>query len=156
MTTIRKYGREDARAVASLISKTYSRFNSREGTKQAVREYIESYNPKGKKTEDIHNRFARTPNCFVALAGSRVVGMVRGIENHLINLFVEADYHRQGIGTRLVQRFEKACYKAGFREIVLRASLFATPFYESVGYGKTTGVRSFHGLQVQPMKKKLE
>ena len=156
MITIRKYKRTDARAVATLISRTYSRFNSREGTKQAVREYVESYNPRGKKTEDIHKRFARTPNCFVALVGSRVVGMVRGIENRLINLFVEAGYHRQGIATRLVERYEKACLKAGFTDIVLRASLYAMPFYESVEYKKTTGVRNFHGLKVQPMKKKLK
>ena len=155
MITIRKYRREDARAVAALISETYSRFNSHEGTKLAVSEYIVSYDPKGKRTEDIHKRFFRTPNCFVALAGSRVIGMVRGIENRLINLFVNGDYHRQGIARRLVQRFEKACLKAGFTHIVLRGSLYATPFYESVGYKKTTGVRNFHGLKAQPMKKKL-
>ncbi len=156
MITIRKYRHEDARAVAALISKTYSRFNSQEGTKQAVREYVESYNPNGKKTKDIHNRFARTPDFFVAIADSRLVGMVRGAENRLINLFVEADYHRQGIATRLLQRFEKSCQKAGFREIVLRGSLYAIPFYEFMGYKKTTGIRNLHGLEVQPMKKRFK
>lgn len=156
MIIIRKYKREDARAVTALISTTYSRFNSREGTKGAVREYVESYDPRGKRIDDIHIRLARTPNCFVALAGTRVIGMVRGIENNLINLFVDGAYHRQGIATRLVRRFEKACLKAGFHDIALRGSLYATPFYESVGYKKTTGVRNFHGLKVQPMKKKLE
>jgi hypothetical protein len=38
---------------------------------------------------------------------------------------------------------------------VLRSSLYATPFYESVGYKKTTGIRHFHGLRIQPMKKIL-
>ena len=156
MIAIRKYRRDDARAVAALISDTYAQFNSREGTKRAVRDYVESYSPDGKGTEEIHKRFSRTPHCFVALNGSQVVGMVRGIENHLINLFVDGDYHRQGIATHLVQRFEKACRKAGFAEVVLRASLHATPFYELIGYKKTTGVRNFHGLKVQPMKKKLK
>lgn len=156
MIKIRKYRREDVRAVAALISETYSRFNSQEGTKRAVREYIMSYDSKGKKTEDIHKRFFHTPNCFVALAGSRVIGMVRGIENRLINLFVNGDYHRQDIARRLIQRFEKTCLKANFTHIVLRGSLYATPFYESVGYKKTTGVRNFHGLKVQPMKKRLK
>ncbi|MFC1574154.1 GNAT family N-acetyltransferase [Candidatus Latescibacterota bacterium] len=155
MITIRKYRRGDARSIAALISKTYSRFNRHEGTKQAVREYVESYNPKGKKTEDIHKRFSRTPNCFVAVVGSRVVGMVRGIENRLINLFVDGNYHRQGIATRLVERFEKTCRKAGFKDIVLRGSLYATTFYESMSYKKTTGIRNFQGLKVQPMKKIL-
>jgi GNAT superfamily N-acetyltransferase len=81
--------------------------------------------------------------------------MARGMENRLINLFVEADYHRQGIATRLLQRFEKACRKAGFKEIVLRGSRYAIPFYEFMGYKKTTGVRNLHGLGVQPMKKRF-
>jgi GNAT superfamily N-acetyltransferase len=156
MITVRKYRRGDARLVAALISETYSRFNQHEGTKQAVREYVESYNAKGKMTEDIHKRFSRTPNFFVAVTGSRVVGMVRGIDNRLVNLFVDGNYHRQDIATRLVERFEKACRKAGFKEIVLRGSLYATPFYESVGYKKTTGVLNFNGLKVQPMRKKLK
>jgi GNAT superfamily N-acetyltransferase len=156
MIKIRKYRPDDARAVAALISKTYSHFNFQEGTKRAVRDYIDSYSPEGRKTEDLHARFARTPNCFVALASSEVIGMVRGIENNLINLFVDGEYHRQGIATRLVHRFEKACKVAGFTSIALRGSLYATPFYESIGYRKTTGIRNFHGLKIQPMKKRLE
>jgi len=156
MITIRKYKREDARTVATLISKTFFRFNRHEGTKLAVQDYIENHNPKGKKTEDLHKRFSLTPNFFVAVSGSRVVGMVRGIENRLINLFVDGNYHRQGIGTRLVHKFEKSCREAGFTEIVLRASLYATLFYETVGYKKTTGIRNFHGLRVQPMRKNLK
>ncbi len=156
MIVIRKYRSDDARAVAALISRTYSRFNSQEGTKRAVRDYIDSYSPKGRKTKDLHARFSRTPNCFVALAGSQVTGMVRGIENNLINLFVDGEYHRQGIATRLVCRLEQACLQAGFSDIALRGSLYATPFYESMGYKKTTGVRNFHGLRVQPMKKTLK
>jgi len=155
MITIRKYRREDARAVAGLIGRTYARFNRHEGTKQAVRDYIQSYDPMGKKTEDIHRRFRRTPNCFVAVTGSQIVGVVRGTENRLVNLFVDGNCHRQGIATRLVERFEKACRKAGGKDIVLRSSLYATPFYESVGYKKTTGIRHFHGLRIQPMKKIL-
>lgn len=156
MITIRKYQRADALAVTKLISETYLCFNSHEGSEQAVREYVESYSPKGKHTDDIHKRFSRTPNCFVALSDSHVVGVARGVENRLINLFVDGNYHRQGIATRLIHRFETACLQAGFGDIVLRSTLYATPFYESLGYKKTTGIRNFHGLRVQPMKKKLK
>jgi len=90
------------------------------------------------------------------VAGTRVVGVVRGIENRLVNLFVDGKCHRQGIATRLVQTFERTCRAAGHDEIVLRGSLYATPFYEAVGYRKTTGVRNFRGLRVQPMRKRLK
>jgi GNAT superfamily N-acetyltransferase len=143
------------RAVAALISTTYARFNSREGRPQAVRAYIDSYAPEGKCEDDIHRRFARTPACYVAVVGHEVIGVVRGIENRLINLFVDGSCHRQGIGTDLVKRFERACREAGYPDVKLRASLYAAPFYEALGYKKTTGVRSFHGLKIQPMRKKL-
>lgn len=155
MIRIRKYKRDDARAAAALISSTYAVFNSHEGTQSAVRDYTRSYCPNGKSTEEIHQRLSRTPICFIAHDGVRVVGIVRGIENRLINLFVHGDFHRRGIATQLVRKFEKACLKKGFTEVVLHGSIYATPFYESVGYRKTTGIRNYQGLKVQPMKKKL-
>jgi hypothetical protein len=77
--------------------------------------------------------------------------VLRARENHLVNLFVDGENHRQGIATRLHRRFEAACKRAGFDTVDVRSSLYAVPFYQSVGYKKTTGVRSMHGLRVQPM-----
>jgi GNAT superfamily N-acetyltransferase len=152
---IRAYRREDARAAAALISETFARFNANEGTKRAVRQYVELYRPAGRKTDQIHARFARTPIFYVAVHRARIVGLVRGTPDRLINLFVAASHHRRGIATRLVQKFEAACLRAGSRELRVRASLYAIRYYESVGSRKTTGVRNFHGLSVQPMRKRL-
>jgi GNAT superfamily N-acetyltransferase len=152
---IRAYRREDARAAAALISETYARFNANEGTKRAVRRYVELYRPDGRKSDEIHARFARTPIFYVAVHQTRIVGLVRGTPDRLINLFVAGSHHRRGIATRLVQKYEAACLRAGSRELRARASLFAIGFYESIGYRKTTGVRDFHGLSVQPMRKRL-
>ena len=33
--------------------------------------------------------------------------------------------------------------------------MYAVPFYQKIGYKKTTGIRNLHGLKVQPMKKVL-
>ena len=40
-------------------------------------------------------------------------------------------------------------------KIKIRASLYATSFYEKLGYKKTTGTRPFYGFKIQPMSKKL-
>lgn len=155
MIRIRNYRREDARAAAALISETFARFNANEGTRRAVRSYVESYRPGDWRTEEIHARFARTPIFYVAVHEVRLVGLVRGTPDRLINLFVAGDHHRLGIATRLVQRFERACRHSASREVRVRAGLYAIPFYEAVGYRKTTGIRNFHGLSVQPMRKRL-
>ena len=104
---------------------------------------------------ELHRLFRWTPTHLVAAKDAKVVGLVSGAENRLVNLFVAGSLHRQGIATQLHRRFEIACRKAGYRTMVVRSSLFAVPFYKSVGYRKTTGVRSLHGIRAQPMRKRL-
>jgi predicted N-acetyltransferase YhbS len=77
------------------------------------------------------------------------------------SLFVRKDYHRQGIGCRLVEHFEQACRAEGSQVIRVAATLYAVPFYLKMGYKRSTGVRqswSFagHGLPIQPMRKVLK
>jgi len=155
MLRIRRYQDGDAKAVARLISKTYAQFNSTEGSPEAVQQYVARYNPDG-DFEEIRKRLRRTPCCWVAVDDSRVVGVIRGIGNRLINLFIAGPYQRRGIAARLVRRYEMSRRKAGYSEVVLRSSLYAVPFYQAVGYKKTTGVRTLHGLKVQPMKKRFQ
>jgi GNAT superfamily N-acetyltransferase len=76
----------------------------------------------------------------------------------LQSLFVSRKCHRQGIGRALVEQFEAEYEAQGVSVFKLSATLYAIPFYLSVGYKKSTGVRSMHsfgedGLPYQPMKK---
>lgn len=156
MVTIRKYRPDDARGVAEPIRETYSAFCRVEGTEEAVQDYVDHYNPSEKSDSEVENIFSRTPIRLVAVSGSRLVGVLRARYNRITNLFVHGDFHRRGIATRLVNRFEKTCLATGLSEVILRGSLYAIPFYEAIGYKKPTGVRNFQGLKAQPMKKKLK
>ena len=76
----------------------------------------------------------------------------------LSSLFVSGAHHRQGIASALVEQFEQEYTAQGVRVFKLMATLYAVPFYVSVGYKKSTGVRSMRsfeedGLPYQPMKK---
>jgi predicted N-acetyltransferase YhbS len=78
----------------------------------------------------------------------------------LQSLFVREDHHRQGIGRQLAERCDHESVSRGSRNITVAAAPFAVPFYEAVGYKKSTGIRngwSFEGrgLEYQPMKKVL-
>jgi GNAT superfamily N-acetyltransferase len=73
---------------------------------------------------------------------------------------VQRDYHRQGIGRRLVERFEQELLRQGAVEVKVAATLYAVPFYLQMGYNRTTGIRagrSFEGagLPYQPMRRFL-
>ena len=98
---------------------------------------------------------------FVAEDDGQIVGVLRCRAERLQSLFVGEDFHRQGIGRKLVECCEQACASRGSIVIRLAATLYAIPFYEAVGYKKSTGIRngwSFEGvgLKYQPMKKRLE
>ena len=74
--------------------------------------------------------------------------------------FVRGDHHRQGIGRKLVECFERECLRQGSTAIKVQATLYAVPFYRKMGYKRTTGVRSmriFEGTRFpyQPMRKDL-
>ena len=97
---------------------------------------------------------------FVAEDGREIVGVLRGRKGRLAGLFVREDHHRQGIGRRLVRRFERECLRQGSTVIRVAATLYAIPFYAAVGYKKSTGIRSGgsfegRGLKYQPMRKVL-
>ncbi len=87
--------------------------------------------------------------------------MLRGRKERLASLFVRGDHHRQGIGRKLVERFEQESLRQGVAVIRVASTLYAVPFYLAMGYNRSTGVRpgwSFEGqgLQSQPMKKILK
>ncbi len=154
MIRIRKFRPADTYSAAKLLVGTYAQFNSDDGSPQAVAEYLKHYDPDG-DIDNMRRRFMRPHFFFVATDGDELIGMLRGINNRLVNLFVRGDRHRQGIGTKLLARYENQCLRQGHKEIKTRASLFAVPFYAARGYRKTTGVRCISELRIQPMKKLL-
>jgi GNAT superfamily N-acetyltransferase len=154
MVTIRKFRQSDAKACAQVIVETFSQFNKNEGTKAAAQKYIEQYSPKLPQ-EVLLERFRATPIFFVAVENEKVIGLARGRPNKITNLFILGKHHGAGIGKKLMQRFEAEAKRQKSKFVKARASLYATPFYQGIGYRKTTGIRTFHGLRVQPMRKKL-
>lgn len=152
---IRKAKKEDIIPASELVSKTFARFNSKEGTEEGIKVYINFHNPK-KNLEEIKKSYLKSPIFLVAVEKGKIVGMLRGNPSRIINLFVDGRYHKQGIAKNLVKRFEEISKEKRSSQVKIRASLYAVPFYEKVGYKKTTGIRNFLGIKIQPMVKELK
>jgi GNAT superfamily N-acetyltransferase len=170
MFTIRRYRKSDARQVGVLIADTYSEFNL-SGFTSRQREamlgpfsYARSSDPSHQKAiaDAIH-----APSVWVAEMNGRIVGVLRGGRvdelgrTVLQSLFVNGKCQHQGIGRKLVERFEKEYLARGVIIFKLLATMYAVPFYLAMGYRKSTGVRCIHsfeetGLPSQPMKKTLK
>ncbi len=161
---IRDYHENDAPSMGRLIADTFDEFNLAYASPQervlllGPFQYAESQEPAHQAA--IAEAIA-ADMVFVAEDAGEIVGVLRGRPDKLQSLFVRKDHHRRGIGRALVAHFERECRRREATAIKVQATLFAVPFYQSVGYKKTTGVRScriFEGTRFpyQPMKKVLE
>ena len=152
---IRKFQRKDTIAVALIIRNTFKKFNSKEYFKKdALKTYLNHYDPKLNSEEKLYSNFQRTSIFYVAEENNQIVGLIRGIPERIVNLFVDKNQHKKGIGKKLVLKFENEAKKY-VDKINIRSSLYASSFYEKMGYKKTTGIRNFRGLKVSPMKEVL-
>jgi GNAT superfamily N-acetyltransferase len=98
--------------------------------------------------------------CYVAEVEGVIVAVLRGRRECLASLFVDKDFHRQGIGRQLVEHFERESVDSGFSVIRVAFTLYAIPFYTKMGYKKSTGIRAgwsfeWSGLLYQLMRKIL-
>jgi GNAT superfamily N-acetyltransferase len=164
MISIRDYQDDDSPSVGILIADTFGEFNlSHVAAEERDRflgpfRHARSLAPAYRK--DIADAI-RAHWVFVAEEDDgEIVGVLRGKPGKLQSLFVRADRHRQGIGRALVNRFEYECLQAGVPIVRLQATLYAVDFYQSLGYVRSTGVRSGRifegtGFRYQPMKKVL-
>ena len=163
MIRIRNYNEKDAPEIGELIADTYSEFNlsfaSPEDRNLMLGPFRNARSPELAHQQAIAE-VLRSPIFLVAEIDGKITGVLRGRKERLASLFVNKDFHRQGIGTRLVEEFEKIMLAQRVSVIRVAATLYAAPFYAKMGYKKSTGVRlswSFdgHGLPYQPMKKEL-
>ncbi|MEK6960092.1 MAG: GNAT family N-acetyltransferase [Nanoarchaeota archaeon] len=151
---IRKFREGDTKPAALIVMNTFRKFNKTECfQRSAVQRYLNRYDPQKNTQQELLKSFKSTPIFFVATEHGKIIGMIRGRPDRIINLFVDSKQHKRGIGRLLVERFEEEAGKQGSKLIRLRSSLYATGFYQRMGYKKTTGIRKFHGLKVNPMRK---
>jgi GNAT superfamily N-acetyltransferase len=170
MATVRKYRQSDVRQVAAVIADSYAEFNlsgmSPEGRLSMLGPfaYAESTLP---EHQEALARAIAAPSLWVAESDGAIVGVLRGGRTDergrtvLMSLFVSGKHHRQGIGRTLLERFEREYAARGVRVFKVAATLYAVPFYLSLGYRRTTNVRSTRSfgeaaLPYQPMKKVLD
>jgi GNAT superfamily N-acetyltransferase len=164
MTTIRAYRESDAASVGRLIADTYSEFNLSFAPPAERGPFLGPFQH-ARSPEQAHQeaiaRTIRSEMVFVAEDDGEIVGVLRGRKERLASLFVRGDRHRQGIGRKLVERFEQECLGQAVTVIRVASTLYAIPFYLEMGYKRSTGVRSgwsFEGtgLRYQPMRKVLK
>ncbi len=87
---------------------------------------------------------------YGAFDGEKIIGMlgIRKEAGHFCFFFVDGCYHRMGIGTRLFYRMREDF--AG-KTMSVNSSLYAVPFYQSLGFTATDCEQTVNGIRFMPM-----
>lgn len=98
-----------------------------------------------------------TYHMYVAVHRSKIIGMVSlRDKNHISLLFVDEEYHKRGIGRKLIDTmgtFAKEEY--GKEEITVNAAPYGLGFYKKIGFISTSPLLTNGGISYTSMKKKL-
>ncbi len=140
---IRRFKPEDAEKVSSLIVKTLREVNIKDYSREYIEKNVQRLQPK-----DIL-KLADWTHFYVVCDGDRIVGCGaigpywgKVDESSLFTIFVLPEYHRQGIGRKIIETLEKDEYFLRANRVEIPASITATPFYIHMGYTYKYGIRT--------------
>lgn len=93
---------------------------------------------------------------FVASCGHDMLGVALLTGHELALCYVVPRALHQGVGKALLQSVEKEASARGFEVLTLDSTKTALPFYTRNGFSSCGPVRSWAGLEAQPMSKTLQ
>lgn len=153
MIKIVRFKPEYIKDISKVLIKTYVKFCSSDATSEGV-ENLKKHNDW--RDPRFRERTKKKDFVFVAKDNRKIVGVIMGDKDRLSGFAVLGDWHKKGIGTKLLQKFEEEAKKLSWKNIKARSSLHALNFYRKQGYKKTTGIRNIDGNKYQGVKKILE
>lgn len=91
---------------------------------------------------------------MVALDGDKIIGIISLRNNsHISLLFVEENYHRKGIGSKLIRELaEYLATEEGITHMTVNAAPYAIGFYHKVGFTDTDTEQENDGIRYTPME----
>ena len=142
---IRKLSENEIKKALDLAWKVFSEYESpvysAEGT-QEFRRCLES------------EQYLSRIEYYGAFDGKKLIGEIgiRPSKKHICFFFVDGNYHRLGIGTRMFIYLIKD-YKN--ETITLNSSPYGLSFYKAIGFVATDEEKTINGIRFTPMERKL-
>ncbi len=134
----------------ALAWKTFLRFEADCYTMEGIRNFEDFITD-----TTLHRMFIMgSYQMFVALDGQKIVGMITLRNNaHISLLFVDEKYHRQGIGSALVEYLrEYLLSEAGVDRVTVNAAPYGVAFYHKIGFTDLGPEEKKGGIIYTPME----
>lgn len=139
--------------VLKLVEKVFMEFNAPDYTQEGIDEFksqiIES--------KDFKSKFDTGEQIMIgAFNNDKIIGILSiSVRNHISLLFVDKNYHRNKVGTKLLNEIIIQSRLKGISKIKLNSSPYALPFYLKFGFVKTDSEKIRNGIQYTPMELNL-
>lgn len=140
---------EDAMALAW---RTFQKFEASEYTPEGVQNFLDFISDNGLRKMFLIHEY----HMWIALDGDTIIGLIslRG-RHHISLLFVDEKYHKQGVGSALMERlWSYLCYKK-MSKCTVNSSPYAKEFYHKLGFVDVGEEHVEGGMTVTPMVKVL-
>jgi len=105
--------------------------------------------------EGLYSMFIKgTYQVFVAVLNSEIIGVISvRNNNHISLLFVDDRFHKQGVGTGLVERLGEYLFREmGQTSLTVNASPYGVGFYHKIGFVDTDTEQTLAGITYTPME----
>lgn len=150
---VREMRPDEAQEVSDLAMRSFDAFVGHEFSEEGVAAYTEYASADALRARQGHDHFT-----LVARVDGEIAGMIEFRHGeHLSMLFVDAAFHRRGIGRMLYDAaLERLRGEApGLREITVNASRYGVPIYERLGFVVAGEEQTVNGITFVPMTAQL-
>ena len=146
---IRTLERSEWEPAINLAWNTFLRFEAPEYSKKGIQSFRDFIEDPRLKRMFLDGKYP----AYGAFDKGALVGML-GIrnENHVSLLFVEEEYHKNGIGRMLLQHAFRQARIFGVTEFTVNAAPYAIGFYHKMGFEDINGEVVADGIRFTPMK----
>ena len=142
---IRELGAEETQTALSLVWRVFTEYEAPDYTEEGAEEFRRSINDAD---------YLSKLRFYGAFVHERMVGViaVRSLGTHIALLFVDGEYHRNGIGKAL---FRTAAAECMADTMTVNSSPYALGFYHKLGFRDTAAEQNVNGLRFTPMESEL-
>lgn len=150
---IRSAYRDEWEDAMALAWKTFLRFEADVYSEEGVQNFENFITD-----STLHRMFVMGAyQMFVALDQGRIIGMITLRDrNHISLLFVDEQYHRQGVGRALMNYLtDYMAGEMGIRRVTVNASPYGVGFYHKLGFQDLRAEEQRDGIIYTPMEFKF-
>lgn len=139
--------------VSELALNSFNEFISYEFSDEGIYEIRKFFSPESIKKRSEENHFV-----LVSENSTSIIGMLEMKEyRHLSMLFIDKEFHRNGIARELLNKSIEIAQSKNprLREITVNSSRYAEPVYQRMGFVRTQRMQIEKGIKFIPMALKL-